>query len=125
MEGKYYSTPTAPPLPSYHLADDFGFTSIRIDHAGPGFVKNIYESDGIMYKAYITVITCTVTRAIHLELIPDLNADSLIRALKRFKGKRGIPVLVVSDKHFFVRTELIGDLMSPMPVGGEDFLKYV
>ena len=84
-EGKYYSTPAAPPLPSYRVAD-FGFTSVGIDHAGPVFVKNIYESDGTMYKAYITVVTCTVTRAIHLELNPDLNADSLVRALKRFKS---------------------------------------
>ena len=42
MEGKYYSTPAAPPLTSYHLADDFGFTSIGIDHVGPVFVKNIF-----------------------------------------------------------------------------------
>ena len=97
MEGKYYSTPAAPPLPSYHVADDFGFTSVGIDHARPVFVKNIYESYGTMYKAYITVITCTVTRAIHLELSPDLNADSLIRAPNRFKSRRGIPALVVSD----------------------------
>ena len=97
MEGKYYSTPAAQPLPSYRVADDFGFTSIGIDHAGPVFVKNIYESDGTMYKACITVITCTVTRPSHLELSPDLNADSLIRALKRFKSTRGIPALVVSD----------------------------
>ena len=54
------------------VADDFGFTSIGIDHAGPVFVKNIYESDGTMYKVHITVITCAVTRAIHLELSPDL-----------------------------------------------------
>ena len=50
-----------------------------------------------MYKVYITVITCTVTGAIHLELSPDLNADSLIRALKGFKSRRGIPALVVLD----------------------------
>ena len=91
------AAPAALPLLSYRVADDFGFTSIGIDHAGPVFVKNIYESDGIMYKACITVITCTVTRAIHLELSPDLNADSPIRALKRFKSRRGIPALVVSD----------------------------
>ena len=49
IEGKYYSTPDAPPLPSYHVADDFGFTSIGSDHAGPVFMKNIYESDSTMY----------------------------------------------------------------------------
>ena len=66
------------PLPSYRVANDFGFTSVGIEYAERVFVKNIYESDGTMYKAYIIVITWTVTRAIHLELSPDLeqkNAD--------------------------------------------------
>ena len=48
MERKYYSTPAAPTLPSYRVADDFGFTSIGIDHAGPALVKNIYSSDDTM-----------------------------------------------------------------------------
>ena len=61
------------------------------------FVKNIYESDGTMYKAYITVFTCTNTRAIHLRLSPNLLGNSLIRTLRRFKGHRGMPALVVSD----------------------------
>ena len=68
MERKYYSTPAAPLLHSHCVADDLGFTSVGIVHAGPVFVKNIYESDGTMYKAYITVIRCSVTGAIHLEL---------------------------------------------------------
>ena len=74
------------PTYSCHVVDDFGFMSIGIDHAGPVFVKNSNGSDGTMYKAYVTVITCTVTRAIHLEFSPNLNADSLL-----------IPALVVSD----------------------------
>ena len=135
MEGKYYSTPAAPPVPSYRVADDFGFMSIGIDHAGPVFVKNIHESDGTMYKAYITVITCTVTRAIHLELSLDLNADSLIRALKRFKGIRGIPALVLSDnsrtfkdrkvKAFLLRVRIQWRFNVPRAGWWGGFLKYV
>ena len=41
--------------------------------------------------------TCTSTRAVHLELVPDLHATSFIRALKRFISRRGIPTLIVSD----------------------------
>ena len=48
-----------------------------------------------MCKAYITVFTCTSIRAIHLE--SKSLANSLIRTLRRFKGRRGIPALVVSD----------------------------
>ena len=68
LEGKCYRTPPAPPLLFFRVGEDLGFTSIGIDHAGPVFVKNIYESDGTMYRAYITVFTCASTRAIHLEL---------------------------------------------------------
>ena len=95
-------------------------------------MKNIYESDGTMYKAYITVITCTVTGAIHLELSPELNADSLIRALIRFKSRRGIPALVVSDnrrtfKDRKVKAFLLRDRIEwRFNVShGKDFSKYV
>ena len=71
LEGKCYSKPPAPPLPSFRVSEDLGFTSFGIGHASTVFVKNIYESDGTMYKAYITVFTCTSTRAIHLELSPN------------------------------------------------------
>ena len=50
-----------------------------------------------MNKVYIALLTCAATRAVHLELVPNLSAESFIRALARFKGRRGIPVLVVSD----------------------------
>ena len=97
LEGKCYITPPAPPLPSFRVSEDLGFTSVGIDHDGPVFVKNIYESDGTMHEAYITVFTCTSTRAIHLELSPNLLGNSLIRTLRKFKGRRGIPAMVVSD----------------------------
>ena len=87
LEGKFYSTPPAPPLTSFRVSEDLGFISVGIDYAGPVFVKNIYESDGTMYKAYITVFTCTSTRAIHLELSPNFLGNSLIRTLRRFKGR--------------------------------------
>ena len=97
LEGKCYSTPPGPPSSSFRVSEDLGFTSVGIDHAGSVFVRNIYESDGTMHEAYITVFNCTSTRAIHLELSQNLLGNSLIRTLVRFKGRRGIPALVVSD----------------------------
>ena len=87
LEGKCYSTLPAPPLPSFRVSEDLGFTSVGIDHAGSVFVKNIYERVGTMYKAYVTAFTCTSTRAIHLELSPNLLGNSLIRTLRRFEGR--------------------------------------
>ena len=33
----------------------------------------------------------------HLELVTDLSATSLIRCLKRFVGRSGLPKLMLSD----------------------------
>ena len=41
--------------------------------------------------------TCASTRAVHLELTPDLTAKSFLRLLKRFFGRRGIPNLFIQD----------------------------
>ncbi len=46
---------------------------------------------------YILLITCASSRAIHLELVPNLEATSLIRGLKRFQARRGIPRFIISD----------------------------
>ena len=49
-----------------------------------------------MNKVYIASFTCATSRAVHLELVPSLTAESLIKALARFKGRRGTPTLIVS-----------------------------
>ncbi|KFD61799.1 hypothetical protein M514_13649 [Trichuris suis] len=45
----------------------------------------------------ILVLTCLTVRAVHLELVRDMSADSLIQALKRFFARRGIPRVIYSD----------------------------
>jgi len=34
---------------------------------------------------------------IHLELVNDLNVSSFLRAFRRFCGRRGLPVTLISD----------------------------
>ena len=43
------------------------------------------------------MFTCCVTRAVHLELVPDLTPQTFLRSLKRFVARRGIPSQIVSD----------------------------
>ena len=52
---------------------------------------------GVMKKVYITLFTCGVTRAIHLELVLDLSAEIFKQTLKKFAARRGTPSLIVSD----------------------------
>ena len=43
------------------------------------------------------LLTCTSSRAIHLELVHDMKAPAFIRAFKRFIARCGIPDIVLSD----------------------------
>jgi len=48
-------------------------------------------------KVYIALFTCAATRAVHLQLVPNLSTEIFVRALAPFKGRRRTPVLIVSD----------------------------
>ena len=61
------------------------------------YVKDVFSKKVDMNKAYITLFTCATSRAVHLELVPYLSAESFTTALIRFKGRRGTPTLIVSD----------------------------
>ena len=52
-------------------------------------------------KVYIALYTCGSSRAVHLDVVLDLNAGKFIRSFKRFVGRRGIPRLVVTDNAVF------------------------
>ena len=51
----------------------------------------------MLHKCYIALFTCASTRAIHLELTPDLTSPAFIRVLKRFTGRSGLPNFILSD----------------------------
>ena len=97
LQGRAYSSPPTLPLPAFRVSEEMAFSKVGVDFAGPLYVKNIYLSKGEMYKHYIPLLTCPSTRALHLELTPDLSANSFLRVLKRFFGRRGPPTLFISD----------------------------
>ena len=49
----------------------------------------------------------------HLELVPDLTAQTFLRCFKRFTSRRGIPVEVISDnaKTFVSAAQTIEQLL--------------
>ncbi|XP_068670957.1 uncharacterized protein [Montipora foliosa] len=97
IEGRSYAVPRSPPLPEFRLSDEFAFSRVGVDFAGPMYVRDIFAKGGGMNKVYIALFTCATSRAVHLELVPSLTAESFIKALARFKGRRGTPTLIVSD----------------------------
>ena len=65
-----------------------------MDFAGPIAYKLSPKKEG---KAYILLFACSLTRAIHLELLPNQMAEGVIRSLKRFIARRGRPRKIYSD----------------------------
>ena len=55
------------------------FQVIGVDYAGPMTYRVSKKKEG---KMYIPLFACSLTRAIHLELITDQTTDGLIRCLK-------------------------------------------
>ena len=103
LEGLAYSYPTSSPLPKFRLSGERAFKYVGIDFCGPVFVKIGKETD----KGYIALITCAVTRMVHLELMPDLTSNSLVNCLKRFTSRRGVPKLFVSDNAKTFKSRLL------------------
>lgn len=83
-----------PDLPASRIVPQPPFTHTGLDQFGPLFI-----TDGKGYrKAYGLLFTCMLVRAVHLELMPSLSAESFLSALRRFIARRGCPSLILSDR---------------------------
>ena len=111
-EGKSYSAAEEAALPDFRVQESPPFSKVGIDFAGPLFVKSA-KTIG-MNKVYIALFTCCVTRAVHLELVEDLDAATFRRCLRKFSARRGIPSLIVSDnaKTFQARQKALNRLFN-------------
>ena len=79
-QGNPYSPPNLPVSPLFRITKDQPFTCTGVDFAGP---LNIKEN-GDTRKTYISIYTCAVSRAVHLDTVPDLTAEAFIRNFRRF-----------------------------------------
>ena len=62
----------------------------------------------------IALYTCCVTRAIHLDIVPEMTTSAFIRSLKQFSARRGLPKAFVSDngKTFTGAARVIGEILN-------------
>ncbi|XP_047213499.1 uncharacterized protein LOC124863241 [Girardinichthys multiradiatus] len=70
------------------------FYSTGVDCFGPRMVKvgrRIEKRWGILYK-------CLTARAVHLDLLPNMDTDSFLMSLRRFIARRGKPYEILSDQ---------------------------
>ena len=69
------------------------FTKVGVDIFGPFHVKRGRHE----LKRYGCILVCFNIRAIHIELLNDLESDTFINSLRRFIARRGTPVSIFSD----------------------------
>ena len=95
FEGAPYKGVSAPPLPEFRVQESRPFQTTGVDFAGPLFVKTSDWSHPA--KAWIILYTYYSTRAVHLNLVSDMTAETFLRSFRRFAARRGTPVRVISD----------------------------
>jgi hypothetical protein len=74
-------------------SDKTPFESTGVDCFGPFLVKRGRS----MEKRYGCIFTCLTMRAVHLELLHSMEADSFLNALMRFSARRGAPKKIRCD----------------------------
>ncbi|EGT51879.1 hypothetical protein CAEBREN_14589 [Caenorhabditis brenneri] len=94
--GKPFDYPYTRDLPPVRTSMEGPFTHIGIDYCGP-FQYQILDKNNTKGKVWIMLLTCVITRAIHLEMIHDNSTKSFINAFKRFASRRGVPKSIMSD----------------------------
>lgn len=82
-------------VPDVRLAMETNvFSNVIIDLLGPIHVKG---TRFVSCKRYILVYSCLTTRALHLELIENLESQATLRALQNTFNLRGVPNEIYSD----------------------------
>ena len=93
FHAKAFSAPVPGLLPTDRSEGDTAFRVIGVDYAGPFYYKKGKQQK----KVYLLINACSLSRAIHLELLDDQTADGFIRSFKKFVARRGLPKKVYSD----------------------------
>ena len=79
LEGKSFKSVESPQLPSFRVRQSFPFCNTGCDYLGPLLVRQVFDGSQMgMYEVWVVLYTCAVTRAVHLDLVPDLSASSFI-----------------------------------------------
>ena len=86
-------TPKPGYLPTNRTTSQTPFEVVRIDFMGLTRYKKVKHE----FKSYLVIVTCSLSWAVHLELLPNLNTKTFIPCLKQFIDRRGRPRVIYSD----------------------------
>ena len=92
-EGGPYSMPPMASLPKKRISQNSPFSYVGLDYLRPLYVKKEKNRQ----KIWVCLFTCMTVRAIHLEIVSDLCAETFLMAYRRFVARRGIPKTIITD----------------------------
>ena len=94
FQSKPFTTPIPGYLPKARTDQNMLFKVIGADYTGPIYCKTKSERE---VKVYILLFSCSISRAIHLELLTNQTTVEFIKALKRLVARRERPQIIYSD----------------------------
>lgn len=114
MNNLPYRYPALPDLPSRRVTKSRPFQHVGIDYIG--LIADRFKTSEEKSKAHGIIITCTVTRLINLECVPDMSTVQLLDALRRFLARRGVPETITSDNapYFSLGDRILREAASPL-----------
>lgn len=94
FRARAYQAPPPGNLPKSRTQGSRPFKVIGVDFAGPIHYKPRAKTES---KAYLALYACSLTRAVHLDLLKSLETSKFKRSLKQFIVQRGRPEIIYSD----------------------------
>ena len=94
FRAKAFAAPPPGKLPIDRTEGSEAFEVVGVDFAGPLKYRKSKKQEG---KAYLIVYSCSLTRALHLEVLTSMETTEFIGSLKRFIARRGRPKKIYSD----------------------------
>ena len=94
FRAKSYEKPPPGKLPSTRTKGTTPFEVLGVHIAGPIRYKTKEKKFG---KSYLVLYGCSLTRAVHLEVLKSLELSEFLGSLKRFIARRGRPKIIYSD----------------------------
>lgn len=116
-----FKYPKVTNLPKHRVNFIKPYQHVGIDYTGSIFVK---DSKGFK-KMYLLIFTCLNVRAVHIELVPDMNTNTLVLAIIRFTNIYGIPTHIYSDnaKSFIAGCDVMKEIFMASEFS-EHYSKY-